>query len=605
MQRTEMVNTVGVEYLTANIENEEFSYPKAYKAQSIKFAPIKNKAGNRTFEKLDIRFVKENITVLIETKVDFESDKTSEQQLAAYVEYEKKLTGNKIIALLANTKNNKVKVWRGAVSKDNLLENETALRSIDEYVDFYTSKINNKEEVMKNTYSLNILLHKHGVSEKLRSQFVGTCLLALKNGLEYEQTAIKSSQIIAGIKEVLGELLTGDINKAGKLALLDTKVLMSQDIRTLGSAELREILTYIKDKILTFINDKSTAGQDLLNLFFITFNKYVGKDDKNQAFTPDHITDLMSLITGVSKNSVILDPCCGSGSFLVRAMTHALDDCATETEQKRVKKKQIYGIEYDENVYGLATTNMLIHSDGNSNIANGSCFDYEDWITQAAPNVVLMNPPYNAQRKHMPKTYTDTWTAKQKEDPSKGLYFVKYIADLLNANRTQSTIAVLLPVACAIGNSKEIKNLKNEILDNNTLDAVFTLPNEIFYPGAAASACCMIFQTGKKHASSGKTFFGYFKDDGFRKKKNLGRIEQTNPDSNQSKWSEILDDWLELYQNRITKSGLSVMEKVSGSDVWLSEAYMKTDYSKLKSSHFEQTIRNYYSYIIKEGQDNE
>ena len=47
------------------------------------------------------------------------------------------------------------------------------------------------------------------------------------------------------------------------------------------------------------------------------------------------------------------------------------------------------------------------------------------------------------------------------------------------------------------------------------------------------------------------------------------------------------------------------MEKVSGSDEWLSEAYMKTDYSKLKSSHFEQTIRNYYSYIIKEGQDNE
>ena len=602
MKRTEMVNTIGVKHLTANIENEEYSYPKAYKSNSLKFNPIKDNTNKRKYEKLDIRFVKDNVSVLIETKVDFQADKNSEQQLAAYVEYEKGLTGNKIIAILANTKDDKIKVWRGAISETNLLENESALRTIDEYLDFYTSKINNKEEVMKNTYTLNVLLHKHGIAEKLRSQFVGTCLLALKSGLEYKKTTIKSSQVIAGIKEVLGELLTGDINKAGKLALLDTKVLMNQDIRTLGSIELREILTYIEDKILPFINDKSTAGQDLLNLFFITFNKYVGKDDKNQAFTPDHITDLMSRITGVNKNSVILDPCCGSGSFLVRGMTHALDDCATAKEQGDVKKRQIFGIEYDENIYGLATTNMLIHSDGNSNIINGSCFDFEDWIIKAKPNIILMNPPYNAQRKHMPKNYTDSWTKKQKEDPSKGIYFVKYIADILNKTKTQATIAVLLPVACAIGNSKEIKKIKVGLLENNTLDAVFTLPNEIFYPGAAASACCMVFQTGKKHVSSGKTFFGYFKDDGFKKKKNLGRIEQFNSITNKSRWSEILDQWIELHQNHTSVSGLSITQKVNGSDEWLAEAYMTTDYSKLTDNDFQSTINNYLSYLIKKGE---
>ena len=39
--------------------------------------------------------------------------------------------------------------------------------------------------------------------------------------------------------------------------------------------------------------------------------------------------------------------------------------------------EQIYGIEFDESVYGLATTNMLIHGDGNSNIRYGSCFNLE------------------------------------------------------------------------------------------------------------------------------------------------------------------------------------------------------------------------------------
>ena len=133
----------------------------------------------------------------------------------------------------------------------------------------------------------------------------------------------------------------------------------------------------------------------MLNLFFFTFNKYVGKSDKNQAFTPDHITDFMSKITGVNKHSVVLDPCCGSGSFLVRAMTQALDDCATADEREKVKKNQIFGIEFDENVYGLATTNMLIHSDGNSNIRQGSCFTMTDWVKEAKPTIILMNPPYN------------------------------------------------------------------------------------------------------------------------------------------------------------------------------------------------------------------
>jgi len=599
LNRTEIINTIGAEYLTSNIENEEYSYPKAYKENSLKFVPIKN--GTRQYEKLDIRFIKDNISILVETKVDFEADKNSESQLAAYVEYEKGLTGNKIIAILANTKDAKIKVWRGAISETNLLDKETMLRSIDEYVDFYTSKVNNKEEVMKNTYELNILLHKYGISEKLRSQFVGTCLLALKNGLEYKRPKIKVGQVIAGIKEVLGELLTHDINRAEKLALLDTKVLMSQDIRTLRIADIREILFYIENKILPFINDKSTAGQDLLNLFFITFNKYVGKDDKNQAFTPDHITEFMSKLTGVNKNSVVLDPCCGSGSFLVRAMTQSLDDCATALEQEDVKKKQIFGIEYDENIYGLAATNMLIHGDGNSNIVNGSCFDLEDWIVDARPNIILMNPPYNGQKKHLPDSYTKNWKKKQKEDPSKGLFFVKYIADILNKNRIQAKIAVLLPVACAIGNSKEIKNIKSSLLANNTLEAVFTLPNEIFYPGASASACCMLFQTGKKHISSGNTFFGYFKDDGFKKKKNLGRIEQFNSVTGKSRWSEILEEWLDLYNNRKSVTGLSITQKVSGDDEWLCEAYMKTDYSKLTDNDFQTTINHYLAYLVKNG----
>ena len=188
MIRADMISTVGRMYLTSNIENDEYSYPKAFAAASLTFSPIQNSAGRR-FEKLDIRFVKDNVSVLIETKQSF--TKTDEEQLSAYVEYEKALTGNKTIAILANTADDAIKVWRGVVSDSDLMTAETVLRSMDEYVDFYTSKINDKEKVMQNTYKLNELLHRHSIPEKLRSQFVGTCLLALKKNLDYTTPSLR------------------------------------------------------------------------------------------------------------------------------------------------------------------------------------------------------------------------------------------------------------------------------------------------------------------------------------------------------------------------------------------------------------------------------
>lgn len=601
-----MITLVGIEYLTANIENDEYSYRKAFKSKGLEFKPI---GDERKYEKLDIRFVKNNISILIETKKDFNKDHNAEKQLSAYVEYEKKLTGNNIIAILANTQNDKIKVWKDEVSHDNFLKNEKSLRNMEEYEDCYYSRTNDKEKVMQNTYNLNEMLHKHGISESLRSQFVGTCLLALKNDLPYDYPKVTAPSIIGGISGILSDLLDDekDKHKATKLNLLNDEVLKNQDVGDLSVDNWKEILNSIEKDILPFINDKSTAGQDLLNLFFVTFNKYVGKKDKNQAFTPDHITDFMSKIAKVNKNSIVLDPCCGSGSFLVRAMTQAIGDCNSFDEIENIKRNQIFGIEFDDKAFGLSTTNMLIHGDGNANIIKGSCFDdkVKSWIKKAKPDVILMNPPYNAQKKHLPKKYTDTWSKNTTKDPSKGFYFVKYISDVLNEIKIKATIAVLLPVSCAIKNSGDIKDIKEHLLEENTLDAVFTLPNDVFYPGASASVCCMVFKTGIKHSLSGDTFFGYYKDDGFKKRKNIGRVEQLDNITGESKWSQIEEKWIDSYINRKSIDGFSVTQKVDEEDEWLCEAYMKTDFSKLTENDFQQTINDYLSFLVKGGEFNE
>ena len=564
---------LGEGFLTSNIETGEWSYQKSLNR------PIK---GHKF---LDIRFVKNNVSVLIETKRKFrESD---QEQLFTYTKLEKELTKNNVISILANTSNNDIQVWKNG----ELLKDETKIRSIEEYEKMFDVILqNDREKVMMATYDLNELLHHYSIGENLRSQFVGTCLLAIKNGLTYSNLTTK--QILIGIHEVLNLLLNNDLKKAEKLVLLDKNILEHQDIKNLEKEYLINILDFINEKILPFIDERSNEGQDLLSLFFTTFNKYVGKKDKNQAFTPDHIVHFMCKIAKINRNSRVLDPTCGSGSFIVQAMVQAIKNCRTSQEINKVKKEQIYGIEYEDQAFGLATTNMLIHGDGNSNVKQGSCFDKKEFIKDANINVILMNPPYNGQRKHLPKTFTETWDRKTIQDPTKGFYFVNYVAETVK----QGKLLCLLPMSAAIGTKDCIEQYKKKMLEENTLEAVFSLPSDIFYPGASASVCCMVFTLNQPHPQSHKTFFGYFKDDGFSLKKPIGRIDR------KSLWNDIESEWISLYEGKITKSGLSVMKNVNYDDEWLAEAYMETDYEKLvKPEIFEEAIRDYLSYLVKKG----
>ena len=635
MIRHDMIERVGAAYVTANIEGGEYSY-----VQEAGSKEALEKALGKSFNhfKLDIRFEDDDYVVLIETKQKFV--KNDEKQLAEYLQEERVLHyGKKIIAILANTNDDKVKVWQSSIDDEHFLEDETALDTMEHYKSLFAmNKQNDREKVLKNTYTLNETLHKKDIDERLRSQFVGTTLLYIRDVLKQQEITVindetrlklknywkglSANQIRSGIEETLTNLLDGSDNKALKIELLQKNVLNDQKVKRLEVKDWLDVLDEIVGNIYKYINTDSSEGQDILNLFFIAFNKYTGKADKNQAFTPDHITNFMCRVTDVDRTKRIFDGTCGSGSFLVQAMVLELADCnhqkATDAEKKdmrqKVVKEHIYGIELEEKAFGLSTTNMLIHGDGNSNIKKASLFDSEDFIRQANPDIILMNPPYNAKPITIPKEYKKGWKSDAKEDPTKGMVFLKYISDVIskmNAKRIadgkkvkEVKVAILLPVACAIGTSNIISDMKTELLENNTLDAVFTLPNEIFYPGASASACCMVFTLGKPHKNSdgtiNKTFFGYYKEDGHKKKKNLGRIEQFDKDNN-SIWKQIEEEWLDLYRNKTVKDGMSAMQAVTGDDEWLCEAYMKTDYSKLCEADFQATVNNYLAYLMKEG----
>ncbi len=582
MTRFEMINTVGSQYNTENIENGEFSY-------AVALGGVANLA-NPTHYKLDVRFFDETTktAVLIETKPRFRE--TDEPQLFAYVSNEQKPNPSaNIIAMLANTANNKIKVWKIVGDKVELLS-DRVMKTMPEYIRYFIKRNkNDKTTVLENTSQLNKILHDNGIAENLRSQFVGTCLLALKNGLSYQN--LETSQIIAGIKSKLAGLLGDDINRSLKIGLLDSKVLTDQNVRTISDDNFVKLLDFINDNILPYIDADSNEGQDILSYFFTTFNKYVAREDKNQAFTPNHIAHFMTKVGGIHKNTRVFDPTCGSGTFLVQAMSQELKLCETDAEREEVKKHQIYGIEFDENVFGLSTTNMLIHGDGNSNIYCASCFDKEQWIRDAGIDLVLMNPPYNAAKTKVNPS-TAALFGSSATDPTKGFSFVEFIANCTKDRRGR--LVTLLPMACAIATrSGVMMDFKEKMLEHHTLNAVFSFPDDMFYPGASAVACCMVFDLGKPHPADFETFFGYFKYDGFEKRKGVGRVDIYN------KWSEIESEWLRLFTHRETKPGYSVTRHVEASDEWCAEAYMETDYSVLTDEHFIRTMQSYAAYLTQ------
>lgn len=129
--------------------------------------------------------------------------------------------------------------------------------------------------------------------------------------------------------------------------------------------------------------------------------------------------------------------------------------------------------------------------------------------------------------------------------------------------------------------------MREEPLKHHTLEAVMSMPDELFYP-VGVITCIMVFTAGVPHKTSNKkTWFGYWKNDGYSKTKHKGRIDLNDA------WPSIRDQWVEQFKNREVKPGESVTEYVTHEDEWCAEAYMETDYSAISKETFEEAVKKY------------
>jgi len=333
---------------------------------------------------------------------------------------------------------------------------------------------------------------------------------------------------------------------------------------------LSEIVTLLADRVLPFLTVYHEF--DVVGQFYGEFLKYTGGDGKGLGIvlTPKHVTELFALIANVTKDDVVVDTCAGTGGFLISAMARMVKTATTQAEIDSIKGHRLIGVEQQSTMYALAASNMILRGDGKANLYQGSCFD--TGITNAVkghkPTVGLINPPY----------------AKSKAD----LHELRFVEHMLDSLEKNGRGVAIVPISCATAPSQHKENL----LKKHTLEAVMSMPPEIFHPVGVVT-CIMVFTAGVPHAASDrKTWFGYWRDDGFVKIKNLGRVDKNK------RWAVIRDQWVEGFRNREVHPDQSVMAKVGAADEWVAEAYMETDYSTLTPKDFEKVVLDYALFTL-------
>ncbi len=335
---------------------------------------------------------------------------------------------------------------------------------------------------------------------------------------------------------------------------------------------LNATVKMLADQVLPFLTIYHDF--DVVGRFYGEFLRYTGGDGKGLGIvlTPKHITELFSLLANITKTDVVADICTGTAGFLISAMMRMASTATTDVEIKSIKKKQLIGVEQQATMYALAASNMILRGDGRTNLHQGSCFDSA--ITAAVkshrPTVGLINPPYS----------------KSKAD----LHELRFVEHLLDCLVKGGRCVAIVPVSCATTPSVH----KGSLMSKHTLEAVMSMPSELFYPVGVVT-CIMVFTAGIPHeVSDKKTWFGYWREDGFVKTKNLGRIDQ------EGRWPGIRDGWVESFRNREVHSGESVIKRVGPQDEWVAEAYMQTDYSRLTKDDFEQSVLEYTLFMLRQ-----
>lgn len=423
------------------------------------------------------------------------------------------------------------------------------------YLSLFTKNVIDKQRIYNLTKKINDCLHiDFGIKNLYHRMIFTACALV---GKRYGAILIKGMDFTLMKNSILSTLSKSLEDDRKQNLKLDILIEVYAEIKMNNTTNQEAIDNFIEwvSEISNCVNSDYWNGEDVMGIFFNEFNRYKKKSESGQVFTPDHITSFMYRLINVNKNDRVLDAACGSGAFLVKAMCNMIKESGGVKTKKAsdIKKTQLFGIEFDREIFALACANMLIHKDGKTNLEQLDSRSQEacDWIKSKQVTKVLMNPPFESK------------------------YGCLTIVENVLKNVPEHTkCAFILP------DKKLEKDKKGpKLLKHSTLEKIIKLPEKVFSEGVTTSI--FIFEAGVPQ--NGKEIFAcYIEDDGLETVKNQGRQDIKD------RWQAIEDEWVEI------------IRKQSGSDTiqWIKPAehlsyQMPEKKFEIRDEDFTKTMMDY------------
>ena len=441
------------------------------------------------------------------------------------------------------------------------------------------------EEILADASELHEYLRTYGsLKDQDKPLVVSGILLALDdkffdvNTLHGDEDITDGQLLYDAIKRRFKASNVGPDAKRDKLmsefSIIRTSARLNTIDDKLGKTPLKYYTEFLKERVFDSIKYKSSS-EDFIGRFYGEFMHYSGGDGQTLGIvlTPAHICELFCDLLDIQPTDIVFDPTCGTAGFLVAAMHHMVSAVGDDMEkQKKIKKRQLHGIEIQSNMFAIACTNMILREDGNSNI---QCADFlkqnSAQLQQKGATVGMMNPPYSQGTK---------------SDPSQ--YEISFIEHLLNSLAEGARAAVIVPQSTMTGKTKDEQAFKESIMKHHTLEGVITCNTDTFY-GVGTNPVIALFTAHEPHPANKVCKFIDFRDDGYEVRPHVGLVEG---DSAKDKKQHLLDVW---FGRTEAPSKFCVESTAQAEDEWLHSFYYFNDEIPTEAD-FEKAIGDYLSF---------
>jgi type I restriction enzyme M protein len=241
-------------------------------------------------------------------------------------------------------------------------------------------------------------------------------------------------------------------------------------------------------------------------------NKIAQSGLNGQFRTPRHIIRMMVKLTDPKADDVICDPACGTSGFLVSAGEYLKEKKRSEIFYNKEKlahymNSMFHGYDMDRTMLRIGAMNMMTHGIDNPYI------EYRDSLSDQNPDkdkysLILANPPFKGSLDY---DIVSTDLLKVCKTKKTELLFLTLFLRMLKVG---GRCACIVPDGVLFGSSTAHKAIRKELVDNNRLEAVISMPSGVFKPYAGVSTAVLVF-TKTGHGGTDKVWFYDMKADGY------------------------------------------------------------------------------------------